>query len=72
MAAMDKAHFKRLERKIDELLDLCQDLKRENTELKARESAWLQERHVLVEKTELAKGRVAAMITRLKALEQES
>jgi cell division protein ZapB len=39
--------------------------------LKARESAWQQERVRLIEKNELARSRVEAMITHLKSLDTE-
>ncbi|WP_230400372.1 TIGR02449 family protein [Zooshikella ganghwensis] len=61
-----------LHHKIDELLALCQELLEENQTLKASEQAWREERAQLVEKNELARSKVEAMISRLKALEQES
>ncbi|WP_339897405.1 TIGR02449 family protein [uncultured Gilvimarinus sp.] len=60
-----------LEAKLDELLRQCSRLQQENTALKARESEWQQERVRLVEKNELARTRVEAMITRLKSLEAQ-
>lgn len=60
-----------LEYKLDQLLERCETLQRENTELRARESDWQRERVRLVEKNELARGRVEAMIARLKALETD-
>lgn len=60
-----------LEAKLDELLRQCQRLQLENSELKQRESDWQRERVRLVEKNELARTRVEAMITRLKNLEAE-
>lgn len=58
--------------KVDRLLELCEFLSTENRLLKERESHWLQERSRLMEKNELARNRVEAMITRLKSLEEES
>ncbi|BFM22241.1 TIGR02449 family protein [Gilvimarinus japonicus] len=60
-----------LEAKLDELIRQCGRLQQENAELKARESEWQQERVRLVEKNELARSRVEAMITRLKSLEAQ-
>ncbi|WP_111641403.1 TIGR02449 family protein [Marinimicrobium alkaliphilum] len=60
-----------LEQKLDQLLERCETLQRDNTDLRARESEWQRERVRLVEKNELARGRVEAMIVRLKALETE-
>lgn len=61
-----------LERKFDELLDALQRLERENKTLRGKESAWAVERAQLIQKNEIARSRVEAMITRLKALEQDS
>ena len=60
-----------LETKLDRLILLTTRLQQENTELKSRESAWLQERVRLIEKNELARSRVEAMITHLKSLDTE-
>jgi cell division protein ZapB len=60
-----------LETKLDRLILLTGRLQQENAELKARESAWLQERVRLIEKNELARSRVEAMITHLKSLDTE-
>ncbi|UTF59238.1 TIGR02449 family protein [Gilvimarinus sp. DA14] len=60
-----------LEVKLDELLRQCSRLQQENTELKQRENDWQRERVRLVEKNELARSRVEAMISRLKSLEAE-
>jgi len=69
---MDRTQFKIIERKIDELIALCEELQVENRELKAKEHAWAVERKELNDKNELAKQRLAHMINRLKSLEQES
>lgn len=69
---MDNQQLKQLERKIDDLIQLCGQLDRENRALKAEASSWQHEREKLVQKTEMARAKVEAMITRLKALEQES
>jgi cell division protein ZapB len=60
-----------LETKLDRLLMVCQRLQQENAELKARESDWQRERQRLIEKNELARSRVEAMITHLKSLDVE-
>ncbi|HEY5645785.1 MAG TPA: TIGR02449 family protein [Pseudomonadales bacterium] len=63
--------WKSLETKIDELIELCNVLSRENRALRAQQQNWTTERAKLIEKNELAKSRVESMITRLKALEQD-
>jgi cell division protein ZapB len=60
-----------LETKLDRLILLTNRLQQENAELKARENAWQQERVRLIEKNELARSRVEAMITHLKSLDTE-
>ena len=60
-----------LEQKVDELIELCAVLTRENRALRAQQQNWTAERAKLIEKNELAKSRVESMITRLKALEQD-
>jgi len=60
-----------LESKLDKLLLICTRLQQENTELKARESEWNKERQRLIEKNDLARARVEAMITHLKDLDAE-
>jgi len=58
-----------LEKQIDALIDTVASLKRENTSLRHQQDNLLSERAQLIEKTELARTRVEAMITRLRSLE---
>ena len=67
---MDEQQIIALERKIEELIKLCETLYSENHGLKSKESNWLLERARLIEKNELARAKIEAMITRLKAMEQ--
>ena len=60
-----------LETKLDKLILQCHRLQQENAELKARESDWQRERQRLIEKNELARSRVEAMITHLRNLDAE-
>lgn len=60
-----------LEDKLDRLIALCERLSQENRALKEKEAEWQQERTRLVEKNDLARNRVEAMISRLKSLEAE-
>ncbi|CAA9889400.1 conserved hypothetical protein [Candidatus Methylobacter favarea] len=64
--------IKDLEDKLDRLIEQYNALKTENTALKSREEALVTEKEHLLEKTTLARSRVEAMITRLKAMEQGS
>lgn len=69
---MENQPLKLLERKVADLIHLCEQLDRENRVLKSAASGWQLEREQLVQKTEIARSKVEAMILRLKALEQES
>ena len=70
--AMNETELKHLERRVDELLQRMAALKHENRSLRENQAALLNERARLIEKTELARSRVEAMIGRLKTMEQES
>ena len=63
--------LKQLEKKLDHLIQLCARLQAENTSLREKESTLLRERSKLLEKNEMARSRVEAMITRLKNLDTE-
>ncbi len=69
---MDPTPLENLEKKVAELILLCEELYRENNQLKSSQSKWQDERVKLREKNDLARSRVDNMISRLKSLEQES
>jgi len=58
-----------LEQRIDELIDTVGLLKNENTTLRQQKDKLNGERSQLLEKTEMARNRVEAMISRLRSLE---
>ncbi len=60
-----------LEQKVEELMELCGVLSKENRALRKQQQKWTTQRANLIEKNELAKSRVESMIVRLKALEQD-
>jgi len=64
--------IEQLDWQIDELIELCNRLRKENQALRAQTSELLFEQARLIEQTELARSRVEAMITRLKSMEQAS
>ncbi|MGM0594412.1 MAG: TIGR02449 family protein [Pseudomonadota bacterium] len=68
---MDEMVIKHLERRVDELLQRMSALSHENRSLRESQTAMLNERARLIEKNELARTRVEAMISRLKSMEQE-
>ncbi len=69
---MSVSQLKEIESQLDDLIRLCNQLEKENSTLKAKEASWDQERKRLVEKNEIARKRVEAMILHLKTLEAES
>jgi cell division protein ZapB len=68
---MENPKFIELEGKIDALIEVCEELHRENQMLKTTQGTWQKERSQLREKNEQARTRVEAMIARLKSLEKE-
>lgn len=69
---MADTQLKTLEIKIDELISLCTDLNRENQSLKADSASWHSERQTLINKNDLARAKVEAVLERLKAMEQQA
>lgn len=59
-----------LEQRVEALLQLCARLQAENAMLRAAQEQLSSERAGLLEKNELARSRIEAMISRLKAMEQ--
>ena len=64
-----EADLNKLEARVDELVRTIMLLKDENKSLRSQHDHLMAERSALIEKTETAKTRVEAMITRLKSLE---
>lgn len=60
----------RLEKRLDELVVICNQLKDENRSLKDRQDSLIADRATLLQKNEQVRARVEAMINRLKAMEQ--
>ena len=64
--------LKRLEKRVDALVSVCDQLQDENKSLKQRQDVLTSERASLLQKNEQVRARVEAMIGRLKAMEQGS
>ncbi len=64
--------LKRLEKRVDALVRVCDQLQDENRSLKQRQDTLTAERATLLQKNEQVRARVEAMIGRLKAMEQGS
>ena len=62
--------LKRLEKRVDALVQVCDKLQDENRSLKQRQDSLTSERATLLQKNEQVRARVEAMIGRLKAMEQ--
>ncbi len=69
---MENADLQALTSKLERLIQRIEQLKGQNRMLLASEKAWREERAHLIEKNEMARLKVEAMISRLKALEQDS
>ncbi|GAB6388657.1 TIGR02449 family protein [Stutzerimonas marianensis] len=69
---MEDADLQMLANKLELLLQRVEQLKAQNRLLLHSEQAWREERAHLIEKNEIARVKVEAMISRLKALEQDS
>ena len=62
--------LKRLEKRIEELVATVNHIKEENRALRQRQETLTAERAALLQKNEQVRGRVEAMIGRLKSMEQ--
>ena len=69
---MADSEISKLEQRIDELIVLTEQLSNENTLMRERQDILVEERARLIEKGELARSRVEAMLVRLKAMETET
>ena len=68
--SVTEQELRKLEVRLDELVGSIERLKEENRSLRNQQDNMVSERANLIEKNEMAKTRVEAMIGRLKAMEQ--
>ena len=61
--------LKVLEAKVGELIELCESLANENRALRERNRSWAAEKSNLVERNELARSKIDALIDRLKSMD---
>ena len=66
---LNEQELKRLESRVNSLIRAYEDLRKENSLLKAQQDSYTAERASLIDKNEQARKRVEAMITRLKSME---
>ncbi len=69
MAEMSEDSFNSLNDKVDDLIELCAEMKRENQALKANESSWQTERKQLLDRNQEAKAKLESILVRLKAMD---
>ena len=62
--------LKRLEERLDDLVEICNRMQTENKSLKEKHETLSHERASMVQKNEQVRARVEAMIVRLKSMEQ--
>lgn len=68
--SMSDTSFNTLEDKVDELIQLCDNMKKENQMLRDDKHHWESERQTLADKNQLARTRLEKVLQRLKSLEQ--
>ena len=66
---MSDESFDNLSDKVDDLIDLCAEMKRENQMLKSSESSWNTEREQLMAKNQEAKTKLQSILDRLKSMD---
>ncbi|MGE6443323.1 TIGR02449 family protein [Pseudomonas bubulae] len=69
---MEDTDLHALMARLELLISRVEQLNRQNALLTAQERTWREERAHLIEKNEIARNKVESMISRLKALEQDS
>ncbi|AOA07360.1 MULTISPECIES: TIGR02449 family protein [Pseudomonas] len=69
---MEDTDLHALMARLELLIARVEQLNRQNALLIAQEKTWREERAHLIEKNEIARNKVESMISRLKALEQDS
>ena len=67
---MSEDSFDNLSEKVDNLIDICAEVRRENQALKASENSWQSERKQLMDKNNVAKSKLESILIRLKSLDQ--
>ena len=66
---METLNLKDINKKLDELINAYQRVKDENRKLKSESDSWAHERQRLLQQNELARTKIAEMISRLHHLE---
>ncbi|MBM89436.1 MAG: TIGR02449 family protein [Gammaproteobacteria bacterium] len=69
MTEISENKFDSLNTKVDDLINLCTEMKQENQVLKVSETKWLAERKQLLERNQEAKAKLESILIRLKAMD---
>lgn len=67
---MEQSELQAMADKLDRLIERCRKLEQDNSALRELQDEWNRERAQLIQRNDLAKNRIEAMIGRLRALEQ--
>ncbi|MCP5209439.1 MAG: TIGR02449 family protein [Hahellaceae bacterium] len=68
---MTELTLEALSEKVNRLVDYCEQLRTDNQAMRQLQDDWHKERSQLMQKNDLARNKIEAMIGRLKALEQK-
>ncbi len=66
---MEQPELQALANKLDRLIERCRKLEQDNADMRELQDDWNRERAQLIQKNDLAKNKIEAMIGRLRALE---
>ncbi len=66
---MEQSELQAMADKLDRLIERCRKLEQDNAAMRELQDEWNRERAQLLQRNDLAKNRIEAMIGRLRALE---
>ena len=66
---MEQSDLQAMADKLDRLIERCRKLEQDNAAMRELQDEWSRERAQLIQRNDLAKNRIEAMIGRLRALE---
>ncbi|MFW5824148.1 MAG: TIGR02449 family protein [Marinobacter sp.] len=66
---MEQSELQAMAEKLDRLIERCRKLEQDNAAMRELQDEWNRERAQLIQRNDLAKNRIEAMIGRLRALE---
>jgi cell division protein ZapB len=68
---MDTLNLKDINKKLDDLISVFHRVKDENRKLKVESETWGHERQRLLQQNEMARNKIAEMISRLRDMEHQ-